>query len=160
MRAGTVGEGFDGAGDGLLGGQHLDRRVALLAGAGDTDQRDDVAAGEDAVEDPVQLGRVPPVQAGRDFGDEVGAGEHLVPRQQPPVDIEHLGGESRRSRRRSAGTATPRSACLSRRRGAAVRRSSGQPAASSSARHPGSSSSAPVWRFTLRVARAATLRAR
>jgi hypothetical protein len=45
------------------------------------------------VEHPVQLGRVAAVQSGCDLGDQVRVGEHLVPGEEAPVDVEHLVGQ-------------------------------------------------------------------
>ena len=59
----AVGEAFDGVGDGLLGGEDLGGGVGLLAGAGDTDERHDRPAGDDVVDDPVELGGVAAVEA-------------------------------------------------------------------------------------------------
>ncbi len=88
--AGPGGEAFDGLGDRRLCHQDLDRRVRLLPGAGHPDQRHHPVAADDAVEDPVELRRVPAVEAGRDLRDQVRAGEHLPVREQPTVDVEHL----------------------------------------------------------------------
>jgi hypothetical protein len=58
--AGSVGEGFDGAGDRELGLEDLDGGVGLLAGALDADQRDDGPGGADAVKDPLEVRRSRP----------------------------------------------------------------------------------------------------
>ncbi|MCC6227139.1 MAG: hypothetical protein IT195_12145 [Microthrixaceae bacterium] len=41
----------------------------------------------------VELGGIMAAQAGRHLGDQVRAGEDLVAGQEPPVDVEHLGGQ-------------------------------------------------------------------
>jgi hypothetical protein len=89
----TVGECPDRVGDRVLSLQHLHGRVGLLAGALDADQRDDGAGAADAVEDQVEVRRIPPVEARRDLGDQVRAGEHLVAAQQVPVDVDDLSSE-------------------------------------------------------------------